>query len=106
MTKFKEKLYNVKDFDGKSIVLETIRKKDILSTLDEMIENAEHFGWAHIFEDDSFYIEYTDGKTYEAGPCGEYGVYKKKGISRIIYVNPYDTQVFGQYEVNEYGNVS
>ena len=35
-----------------------------------------------------------------------YGIYEKKGIVRIIYVNANDTQVYGRYEVNEYGNVS
>lgn len=101
-----KKIYNIKDIDEKSIVFETKRQKDILDILDEMLENAETLGFSYIFEDDSFYIEYTDGKTYEANWCGEYGTYKKKGIARIIYVNANDTQVFGEYEVNEYGNVS
>lgn len=101
-----KKLYDIKDFEEKSIVYETKRQKDILDILDEMIENAEIYGWAYMFEYDSFYIEYKDGKTYEANECGEYGTYKKKGIERIIYVNANDTQVYGKYEVNEYGNVS
>lgn len=101
-----KKLYDIKDFEEKSIVYETKRQKDILDILDEMIENAEIYEWAYMFEDDSFYIEYKDGKTYEANECGEYGTYKKKGIERIIYVNENDTQVYGKYKVNEYGNVS
>lgn len=101
-----KKLYDIKDFDEKSIVYETKRQKDILDILDEMLENATTFGWAYTFEDDHFFIEYKDGTSYEAGECGEYGTYKKKGISRIIYVNANDTQVFGDYEVNEYGIVS
>lgn len=101
-----KRLYDIKDFEEKSIVWETKRQKDILDILDEMIENAEIYGWDYMFEDDSFYIEYKDGKTYEANECGEYGTYKKKGIARIIYVNANDTQVYGKYEVNEYGNVS
>lgn len=98
--------YEIKDLDMKATVWETNRQKDILDVLDEMIENAEQFGWAYIFEDNSFYIEYTDDTTYEANECGEYGTYKKKGIKRIIYNNANDTQVYGSYEVNEYGNVS
>lgn len=101
-----KKLYDIKDFEEKSIVYKTKRQKDILDILHEMIENAEIYGWDYTFEDDSFYIEYADGKTYEANECGEYGTYKKKGIARIIYINENDTQVYGQYEVNEYGNVS
>lgn len=101
-----KKIYDINGMEIKSIVYETNRQKDILDILDEMIENAEMFGWAYTFKDENFYIEYADGKTYEANECGEYGTYKKKGIARIIYVNANDTQVFGQYEVNEYGNVS
>ena len=102
----KKVLYDIKDMEEKSIVYETNRQKDILDILDEMIENAEQFGWSYIFEDDSFYIEYADGSTYEANEGGEYGVYKKRNIKRIIYVNANDTQVYGEYEVNEYGNVA
>jgi len=102
----KTREYNVKDFDIKSVVWETNRQKDILDVLDEMLENAERFGWAYIFQDDSFYIEYTGGTTYEANECGEYGVYKKRNIERIIWNNAMDTGVYGEYEVNEYGNVS
>lgn len=101
-----KKEYEIKDFDEKSIVYETKRQKDILDVLDEMLENAELFGWSYIFENDSFYIEYTDGKTYEANEHTDCGTYKKKGIKRIIYSNANDTQVFGEYEVNEYGIVS
>lgn len=101
-----KKLYDIKDFDMKSIVYETKRQKDILDVLDEMLENAKQFGWAYIFEDDSFYIEYKDGTSYIASECTEEGIYKKRGITRIIYVNANDTQVYGQYEVNEYGNIS
>lgn len=106
MAKMKKKLYDIKDMEEKSIVWETKRQKDILDILDEKIENAEEFGWFYIFSDDNFYIEYNDGTTYEAGSNGEYGTYKKKGIARIIYTNANDTQVFGTYEVNEYGIVS
>lgn len=98
--------YEIKDLDMKSIVYETNRQKDILDILDEMIENAKEYGWAYTFEDDCFYIEYEDGSTYEASECGEYGKYNKKNINKIIYVNANDTQVYGEYEVNEYGNVA
>ena len=97
---------NVEGIEFTSIVYETKKQKDILDILDEMIENAEYYGWEYIFEDASFYIEYSDGTTYEAVEFGEYGTYKKRGIKRIIYVNANDTQVYGEYEVNEYGNVA
>ena len=102
----KKKLYDIQGIDDvKSIVYETKRQKDILDVLDEMIENAETFGWAYTFENVGFYIEYADGSSYTANEFGEYGLYKKRSITKIIYVNENDTQVFGKYEVNEYGNV-
>ena len=97
---------NIEGIELTSIVYETKKQKDILDILDEMIENAKYYGWAYTFEDAHFSIEYTDGTSYEASECGEYGTYKKRGIERIIYVNANDTQVYGEYEVNEYGNVS
>lgn len=99
------RVYYIKDTDIKSIVWETKRQKDILDILNEMIENAEMFGWKYVFQYESFYIEYKDGKTYEANEYGEYGTYNKKNIARIIYVNVNDTWVFGHYEVNEDGIV-
>lgn len=99
--------YEIKDMPGlTSTVWEVKRQKDILDILDEMLENAELFGWSYVFEDESFYIEYNDGTTYEAGESTEEGIYKKKGIKRIIYNNANDTQVYGEYDVNEYGIVS
>ena len=103
----KRAMYDV-SFDGidhSSVVWETSRQRDILDVLDEMLENAEIYGWDYIFSDVSFYIEYADGTTYEANGGGEYGVYKRRGIKRMIYENPYDTQVYGPYTVNEYGYV-
>lgn len=102
----KKKLYDIKDMDIKSIVYETDRQKDILIVLDEMIENSKIYGRDYTFKDESFYIEYNDNSTYEANECEEIGTYKKKNIKKIIYVNPMDTQVYGKYTVNEYGNVS
>lgn len=98
--------YSVKDLDLSVVVWETDRQKDILDNLDEMLENAEVFGWAYIFENDSFYIEYNDGTSFSAGESYEEGVYKKRNIKRIIWNNANDTQVYGKYEVNEYGVVS
>lgn len=101
--------YDIKGCDDiKSIVIETKRQKDILEILDERLENVRDYGyeWKKIFKDDTFRIEYNNGTMYQADELGEEGVYKKKGIKRIIYINPMDTQVFGDYEVNEYGSIS
>lgn len=108
MTKITKKEYIIKDFDEKSIVYEVQKQKDILEFLDEKIYNVEELGsrWDYIFADDTFYIEYANGTTFCAGFFGYEGVYKKKGIKRIIYVNAHETMVYGAYDVNEYGNVS
>lgn len=97
---------NIEGIELKSVVYETKKQKDILDVLDDMIENAREYGWSYTFEDDHFSIEYTDGTAYEAGEGGEYGIYKKRNIKRAIYVNANDTWVYGNYEVNEYGNVA
>ena len=103
-----KKVSYVRNIDGLlylSVVYETKKQKDILDVLDDMIENAREYGWSYTFEDEHFSIEYTDGTTYVAGEGGEYGTYKKRNIKRIIYENANDTWVYGDYEVNEYGNV-
>lgn len=87
-------------------ILTTTRQKDILDTLDEMIENAERYGWDYIFSDASFIIEYKDGTTYQADVITNEGTYKKRNISRIIYTNENDIQVYGNYEINKYGYVA
>ncbi len=101
----KKKLYYREDIDDYVIVWETHRQKDILDILDELLENSKTLGWNYCFEDDTFYIEYKDGTTYYAGQFDEDGEYRKKGIAKIVYTNANDTQVFGKYEVNEYGIV-
>lgn len=90
----------------KSVVWECTRQKDILCILDEMLDKVNTFGWSYIFADDSFYIEYKDGSTYSADYSGEYGIYQKRNIHRIIYVNDNDTQVYGDYYIDELGIVS
>lgn len=97
---------NMDGIEYVSTVYETLKQKDILDVLDEMLENAEEYGLSYIFSDSSFFIEYKNGETYDVLESGEYGTYKKKGIKGILYVNAEDTWVYGNYTVNEYGNVS
>lgn len=101
----KKKLYSIEGMEEKSIVYETKRQRDILDVLDEMLEGVDTFGWEYTFEDDSFFIEYKDSSTYSADFFEECGKYKKKGIKRIIYTNVHDTMVYGEYNVNEFGDV-
>ena len=103
-----KKEYSIKDDEETSVVFETKRQKDILSILDEMLEIEKLFPNSNIFEDDFFYIEYTDGTSFVKSEFIEDGIYRyrKKGIQKIVYTNSADTWVYGQYQVNEYGIVS
>ena len=101
-----KKEYSIKDDEETSVVFETKRQKDILSILDEMLEIEKLFPNSNIFEDDFFYIEYTDGTNFVKSEFIEDGIYRKKGIQKIVYTNSADTWAYGQYQVNEYGIVS
>ena len=75
---------NMDGIEYVSTVYETLKQKDILDVLDEMLENAKEYGLSYIFSDSSFFIEYKNGETYDVLESGEYG----------------------DFEVNDYGNVS
>lgn len=102
--------YPITDMDINVSVFEFKRQKSILDTLDEMLENYNLYEQGILpsnpLEDESFYILYKDGSFYSLGECWEDGVYKKRNIKSIVYDNPCDTWVYGEYEVNEYGVVS
>ena len=108
----KKKEYLIKGFDDlKIVVLESKIQKEILEILDELLENEKLWieGDTHIdnpFKDEAFHILYKDGSTYDKLDGIEDGIYKKKNIKAIIYDNPYDTWVYGEYKVNEYGVVT
>lgn len=110
-----KKEYPITAIEGLDInitVWECKTQKEILDYLDEALENEEI--WLsgenpHVcnpFEDDAFYILYNDGAVYIKLDGVEEGVYKKKNIKAIVWNNPEDTMVYGDYEVNEYGVVT
>ena len=102
----KKKEYPIKDLDMNITVWETKRQKDLLDILDELLENDILFPKSKVFEDIAFFIQYSDGSYYSNVDGDTEGVYKKKGIKGIHYSNPVDSQVYGKYEVNEYGSVT
>ena len=106
----KKKEYYIKDVDVYITVWESRTQKEILEVLDELLENEkEWLAGANLdnpFEDEAFHILYNDGTTYDKLDGIEDGVYKKKNIRAIVYDNPCDTWVYGDYEVNEYGVVT
>jgi len=108
----KRKEYPVKDMDVMVTVIEVDRQKDILCVLDELIENDKYFSNDdrykdyNVFMDEAFFILYKDGSYYSNVDGDVCGVYKKKNIKGIHYSNPVDSQVYGEYEVNEWGCVT
>lgn len=107
-----KKEYPIKDIDDiKAVVWECKTQKEILEYLDEALENEQiwlsgNTRCCNPFEDESYFILYKDGSTYSKLDGVEEGVYKKKNIKAIVYNNPCDTWVYGDYEVNEYGVVT
>lgn len=107
----KKREYPIKDSNMSVTVWESKTQKEILEVLDELLENeklwlAGHSCMSNPFEDEAFHILYKDSSTYDKLDGIEDGVYKKKNIKAIIYDNPCDTWVYGEYEVNEYGVVT
>lgn len=100
-----KKEYRIEDLDVSITVWETKKQKDLLDILDELLENAKVFTH-NVFEDMAFFIQYNDGSYYSNVDGDIEGTYKKKGIKGIHYSNPEDSQVYGAYEVNEYGCVT
>ena len=103
------KEFYVQDCDISFDICEFKTQKEILACLDEALENEKEYlkgNFDNPFEDMSFRILYKDGALYYKTSCTEDGEYKKKNIAAIIFDNPIDTWVYGNYVVNEYGVVN
>ena len=98
-----KRTFLIKDIDCEMLVEEESRK-EILSWLDEYIENL-----AYDFFDGSnqtFSILYKDGSTDFINEEYDGHKIKRTNISSIVFVNECSSMVFGNYEINEYGVVS
>ena len=98
--------YRIDELDISVDVWETKRQKDLLDVLDELLENDDLHPENNVFEDTAFFIKYKDGTYYSNVDGDTEGVYKKRNIVGIHYSNPMDSQVYGAYEVNEWGCVT
>lgn len=98
--------YTINDLDLSITVVECKTQREILEELDELLEMDELHPEYSVFEDMAFHILYNDGSTYDRLEGIEDGTYKKRNIKAIVYDNPQDTWVYGEYDVNEYGVVS
>lgn len=74
-------------------IIEECTRKEIVTNLEELIENKEEF-------DGSIYVEYKDGRFYQlidGEECGNRS-YKRNDIYRIIVDNGSTYQVYGKYD--------
>ena len=101
--KVKTKIYLIKDIDCELIVEETTRK-ELLSYLDEYIENLES---GFDMSDFAFHILYNTGDTvsivdtdYDGQPI------RRQNILSMVYDNPSTSVTYGSYAINAYGVVT
>jgi len=101
---YKRKTYHIKDLDCDMLVEETTRK-EILSYLDEYLENL---GYGYDMSDFAFHILYTDGNAVSIVDNDDTDAYKikRQNIQSIVYDNPSTSMTFGPYSINEYGVVT
>lgn len=92
----------IKDIDY-TIVLEPTTRKNILSYLDEYLENLKY----DFFDpsDDVFIILYKDGSTDYINEDYDGHKIRRQHIASMVYTNAYSDMVFGNFEMNEYGIV-
>ena len=101
--KVKTKIYLIKDIDEEVIVEETTRK-ELLSYLDEYLENLES---GFDMSDFAFHILYNTGDTvsivdtdYDGQPI------RRQNILSMGYYNPSTSITYGPYAINAYGVVT
>lgn len=91
--------YNI---EGITIEVEiATTRKDVLDYLDEYIENFENEWFDPT--DESFEIIYKDGSTEYINSDYEGQKIRRNNIKSMLYNNPCDYIVYGEYEMNEYG---
>lgn len=77
------------------------KAKDVLDWMDEYIENLQ-YDWFDS-SDDSFEILYKDGTIEYVDSEYDGHKIKRQNIKSIVYNNPEDYIVYGEYEMNEFG---
>ena len=96
--------YHIIDLDCEIIVEETTRK-EILSYLDEYLENLEY---GYDMSDFAFHILYTNGKAISIVDNDDTDAHqiRRQNILSMVYDNPSTSMTFGPYAINEYGVVT
>ena len=100
----KKRRFKIIDIDCESIVEIVKTQKEVLSWMDEYLENLG-YDWFKA-SDDSFEILYKDGT--EDFINEEYDGHKirRNNIASIVYNNACTAIVYGGFTVNEYGVVT
>lgn len=100
----KAKMYTLKN--GLQVeVNEVKRQKDILDVLNAQLKDSEYESIRCISKGHAFKILYKDGTTYAINNYFEIGTYRKRSIVGILYVTIGEYRVYGDYTVDEFGNV-
>ena len=96
-------LYRIKDIDSE-ILIEKESRKELLSYLDEFINNLK-YEW--FISDDAFMIEYSDGsEEYISQQNYDGHKIKRTNIESFVYSNDCTYMVYGNYKINECGVVT
>lgn len=100
----KTRTFRILDIDCKSIVEIVKTQKEVLSWMDEYLENLE-YDW---FEaaDDAFEILYKDGTVDFINEDYDGHKIRRNNIASIVYNNACTAIVYGGFQINEYGVVT
>lgn len=98
----KRRNFLVEDIDC-SITVEIDTRKNILSAMDEFVENLE-YDWFDA-SDEVFEILYKDGTEDRIDEDYDGHKIKRQNIESMVYSNPCTYVVYGNFEMNDYGVV-
>lgn len=99
----KDRYFLIQDIGCETIV-EVVSRKEVLSWLDEYLENLP-YEWFDA-SDDTFSILYKDGNYDYINEDYDGHKIKRQNIASIVYTNVCTDMVYGNFEINEYGVVT
>ena len=102
MTKIRN--FKILDIDCESIIIIEKTQKEVLSWLDQYIENLEN-DWFN-GADETFEILYKDGKEDYIDEEYDGHWIRRNNIASIVYNNADAAIVYGGFKINEYGVVT
>lgn len=100
---YKIRRFLIKDIDV-MMTVEVTTRKEVLSYLDQYLENFQYEYYDPSL--DCFRIFYKDGTMEYVDENYDGHKIKRQHIAAIVYDNPEDSIVFGNFEINDCGVVS